>query len=419
MWGKFADQDRCRIKITMGPKICYFSTGIMDTAFDSQVLPILVAARQRGLRLFHISFDPFNRKLTEQYREKRKELDSIGGESLYIRQLPPISKSSLLLDRRRVLSPFYHWWEKKEKVVIHCRGHLNSFRGLLLKEKNPELIYVLADLRGAVSDEVSYGRKGMMRNFALPYLRNFYQRVEDHVVRKADKILCVSYAFREFLQGNYGVDNIRIIPTFADTALFNFSKTARESYRKKLGASDRIVLVYSGGVAPWQNVDEIIKFFIDMKRRIENLFMLFLTHEPSMIGPMVEAKIDGRDVQIIRVPHREVPGYLCAADVGILLREDNLTNRVAAPIKFSEYMCCGLPCIISENIGDTAQVVRNGHAGIVIDSQRGLPTAEEFRNLLSLNREEISGTMGQKFSSQICLAEIFKLYRAVAESEIS
>jgi len=391
----------------------------MDTAFDSQVLPILATAPQRGFRLFHISFDPFNRKLTERYIEKKKELNSIGTESFYIRQLPPISRSSLFIDERRILSPFYHWWGKKEKVVIHCRGHLNSFRGLFLKKRNPELIYIIADLRGAISDEVLYGQGGMVRNFAMNYLRNFYQGVEDQVVHKADKILCVSYAFEKFLQANYRVNNISIVPTFVDTSLFNFSRSVRELFRKKLGISNRIVLVYSGGVAPWQRVSDVIKLFVGMRQMIENLFMLFLTHEPSIIHKMLKSKIEPRDVQVIKVPHGEVPGYLCAADVGVLLREDTLTNNVAAPIKFHEYMCCGLPCIISENIGDTAKLLKNGHAGIIIDSKRGLPTLDEFRNLLSLNREEISMVMGQKFSSQIYLSEIFKLYRAFGGSEIS
>jgi glycosyltransferase involved in cell wall biosynthesis len=323
-----------------------------------------------------------------------------------------------MIDVNRIFPAFNHWWGGKERVVIHCRGHLNSFRGLLLKRRNPELIYIIADLRGAVADEVLHARGGMVRNLMVHYLRDFYRRVENQVVRKANKILCVSNAFKKFLQAKYGIDHISVIPTFVDTSQFNFSKSVREFHRKKLGISNRIVLGYSGGVAPWQRVGDVIKFFVGMRQRIENLFMLFLSHEPSVIHQMLNGKIEPRDVKVIQVPHGEVAGYLCAADVGVLFREDTLTNNVAAPIKFSEYMCCGLPCIISENIGDTAQVLRSGHAGIVLDSERGLPTLDEFLNLLSLNREEISMVMGQKFSSQIYLSEIFKLYRAFTGSKI-
>lgn len=403
----------------MASKICYLSTGIMDTAFDSQVLPLLIAARGSGFDLVHISLDPFRPKLTDQYLKKRHEVNAISIKTLYFRQTPPVSRTALIIDEKRIFPAFNKWWGGKERVVIHCRGHLNSFRGLLLRKKNPELIHVIADLRGAVADEVLHGQGGMVRNLFTHYLKDFYQRVENQVVRKADTILCVSNAFKEFLQANYGVDNISVIPTFVDTSQFNFSKSVREVYRNKLEISNRIVLLYSGGVAPWQRVGDVIKLFVSMRQRIENLFMLFLSHEPPIIHQMLKGKMDPRDVQVIQVPHGEVPGYLCAADVGVLLREDTLTNNVAAPIKFSEYMCCGLPCIISENIGDTAQVVRGGHAGIVLDSGRELPTLDEFGNLLSLNRKEISMVMSQKFSSQIYLAEVFKLYRAFTGSEIS
>ena len=403
----------------MTNKISYLSTGIMDTAFDSQVFPVLVTAIQEGFKLFHVSFDPFRHNVTEQYLEKKKQLNLKGIETFYIRQLPPISKGFLMIDVRRILSPFYHWWGKKQKVAIHCRGHLNSFRGILLKKKNPEWIYVIADLRGAVGDEVLHGRKGVVRSFGSRYLWNFYRGVEDQVVQKADKILCVSYAFKKFLQTNYGVDNISVIPPFVDTSRFKYSKSLRDFYRKRLGISNRIVLVYSGGVASWQRIGDVIQLFVSMRQRIKNLFMLFLTHKPSMIHEILKDKIDSQDVQVIQASYSEVPGYLCAADVGVLLREDILTNQVAAPIKFSEYMCCGLPCIISKNIGDTEQVLRSAQAGIIIDSERGLPALDEFRNLLSLNRKQISKVMGQKFSSQIYLSEIFKLYRTFAGSEIS
>ena len=403
----------------MASKICYLSTGIMDTAFDSQVLPLLIAARGSGFDLMHISLDPFRPKLTDRYLKKRHEVNAISIKMLYFRQTPPVSRTALIIDEKRIFPAFNKWWGGKERVVIHCRGHLNSFRGLLLRKKNPELIHVIADLRGAVADEVLHGRGGKARNLVVHYLNNLYRRMENQVVREADRILCVSNAFKRFLQANYGVDNISVIPTFVDTSQFNFSKSVREVYRKKLQISNRIVLVYSGGVAPWQRVDEVIRFFVGMRQRIKNLFMLFLSHEPSIIHQMLKGRIDPGDVHVIQVPHGEVAGYLCAADVGILLRDNTVTNKVASPIKFSEYMCCGLPCIISENIGDTAQVVRGGHAGIVLDSERELPTLDEFGNLLSLNRKEISMVMGQKFSSQIYLSEIFKLYRAFTGSEIS
>jgi glycosyltransferase involved in cell wall biosynthesis len=401
----------------MPHKVCYLSTGIMDTAFDSQVLPVLERLKESGYDLIHISFNPFNFKKTEGYFQKRDELGSTGIKTFFFRQTPPISRSFLIFDTERIRPFFTHWWGKKGKVVIHCRGHLNAYRGLLLKKLNSTLINVISDLRGAMSDEVYEESRGFLKDLFVQYLGKFYQDIENQVVRKGDRILCVSNAFKEFLGTNYHVKNITTIPTFVDTSRFKFSKSLRESYREKLGLSKQTVLVYSGGIAPWQKIGSVVSLFNHLRQKVNDLFMLFLTQEPDLVKRMIKDQIKLEDFLVVRVPHGEVAGYLCAADVGILLRENTLTNNVASPIKFSEYMCCGLPCIISPNIGDTAEIIRNGRAGIVLDSQMQFPTSSEFQRLLSLNRNEISDIMYYQFSSRIFIPKILSLYENFAEGE--
>jgi glycosyltransferase involved in cell wall biosynthesis len=401
----------------MASKVCYLSTGIMDTAFDSQVLPLLVKVPISGFNLTHISFDPFYRKVTDRYLEKKKELSSVGIKTFYLRQAPPFTKISLLIDEKRILNILESFWGKKERAVVHCRGHLNAYRGLLLKKRNPDYTYVIADLRGAVTDEVIQKSRGLAEKYFAAHLRKFYSWVESQVVLEADMVLCVSSVFREFLQANYNRKNATVIPTFVDTSRFKYSKSLRDLYREKLGISNKSVLVYSGGTAPWQKIESAISLFNHLSRKVDSLFMLFLTHEPDVVKRMIKDQVNPKDVKVIHVPHGEVAGYLCAADVGILLREKTLTNHVASPIKFSEYMCCGLPCIISSHIGDTAEILRYGNAGIVLDSDVDFPSPSEFQTLLSLNRNEISNLMYSTFSSEIFIPRILRFYENTAEKQ--
>jgi glycosyltransferase involved in cell wall biosynthesis len=62
----------------------------------------------------------------------------------------------------------------------------------------------------------------------------------------------------------------------------------------------------------------------------------------------------------------DVPEAIGAADYGLLLREPTITNRVAAPVKFAEYLACGLPVICSECIGDYPDFLKAHGAGIVL-----------------------------------------------------
>ena len=55
-----------------------------------------------------------------------------------------------------------------------------------------------------------------------------------------------------------------------------------------------------------------------------------------------------------------------AADYGLLIRENSFTNQVASPVKFAEYLCCGLPVIISERLGDYSEFVEKNGCGYII-----------------------------------------------------
>jgi len=395
--------------------VMYFSTGILDTAFDSQVLPLLERMLESGVDLIHIAVEPFRRQRTREHLEKRKELDSRGIRSWYLRQIPPFSRSSLRIDGKRMARVLKGLGVMGEKIVIHGRGHLNAARGLFLKETDPARVHVIADLRGAVVDEVCCGAKGHVGTLLSRYLRGVYQGIEDQVVRQADHILCVSNAMKEHLQGRYPPRSVTVIPTFVDTTRFLFSKEMRERLRRYLSISDRTVLVFSGGTAPWQNLDKVIDLFTGLKREIPDLLMLFLSQDPSRIKKLTKDRIDDGDLRILHVPHAEVAGYLCAADVGVLLREETLTNQVAAPIKFGEYLCCGLPCIVSAQVGDTAVVLREEGGGIIVSPRAPFPSPNEFRKLLDLDREALSRRMGKKYSSAVYVPQILELYKRVVE----
>jgi hypothetical protein len=56
--------------------------------------------------------------------------------------------------------------------------------------------------------------------------------------------------------------------------------------------------------------------------------------------------LNDHDFRIIKVPHEAVPAHLNAADIGFLIRDDCVVNRVASPTKLGEYLSCGLPVIV-------------------------------------------------------------------------
>lgn len=69
-----------------------------------------------------------------------------------------------------------------------------------------------------------------------------------------------------------------------------------------------------------------------------------------------------------RVANEKIPELLNAADFGMLLMEEGVQNKVRAPIKFSEYMCCGLPVITTDAAGDAKAEMERLEVGVVLPS---------------------------------------------------
>jgi len=69
------------------------------------------------------------------------------------------------------------------------------------------------------------------------------------------------------------------------------------------------------------------------------------------------------------VKHSEVTSVLAACDMGVLIREDSVTNQEASPTKFAEYLSAGLPVIISENLGDYSTFVRKYNCGMIANGK--------------------------------------------------
>lgn len=122
-----------------------------------------------------------------------------------------------------------------------------------------------------------------------------------------------------------------------------------------------IVFVYSGSIAGWQSFDLLEKFIKPHLKNNKNVKLIFLSDLSDNIRELIREF--PMQVSCRRVAPHEVVAYLMAADYGLLIREQSITNRVASPVKFAEYLACGLKVIISENLGDYSRFVLQKECG--------------------------------------------------------
>lgn len=242
------------------------------------------------------------------------------------------------------------------------------------------LRYVVYDGRGAIAEE--------WHEYLVvqaPNLLNKIKELEQESVLNSNFQMAVSEKLVKHWSESFGYNrgNYVVIPCTLNRVFEKapFNQNAIESARQRLGiGSDEIVLAYSGSTAGWQSTRELSEWLHSQFLLQRNIKLLFLGNADQYIN---ELKMNHPSRVIINyVPVKEVPDHLIAGDYGLLLRESSITNNVASPVKFAEYLACGLKVIISDGIGDYTKFVRTyncGTVGLKVLNLEKIPWDEKVR----------------------------------------
>ena len=126
----------------------------------------------------------------------------------------------------------------------------------------------------------------------------------------------------------------------------------------------------------WQNWqdNEVLKIIADKGIKILNLSTNIINHK-NIINKFVE--------------YDNMPLYLNAADIAILWSNKRIVTKVRSPVKFSEYICCGLPIIANNSVDMITKYIRESSFGILLEDLKDLDQ-KEINLLTSMNRQEIA-----------------------------
>lgn len=349
------------------------SEGGLPTVFDSQVLGPLRDLARNGLVFDMFAYRGVRGGFARHGAERARVADvarALAPGRVWLHSVP--FPASLLGTVAVALLAAAHLAPsvlRGKNCVCHCRGFQPGYVGVWIKRIVPRCRIVL-DMRGDISEAQAPGsaaHAALQRKVAL-------------AVDSACRIICVSESFRRQVAAQYAdaADKISVIPCAASAALFNYDPVTRRQVRRRLGLDDRLVLVYCGAFAnPWEVADRVMASFRDLHAAHPESHLLLVTPNVDFArGLASELGIDEGDVTVVSASHPEVPSYLMAADVGLLLRRRDSVNAVASPTKLAEYLMTGLPVAVSEGIGDSDELFSSNEFGALI-RDIGDPTAIE------------------------------------------
>ena len=107
--------------------------------------------------------------------------------------------------------------------------------------------------------------------------------------------------------------------------------------------------------------------------------------------------------------------FLNASDIGIILRENNLVNNVSSPMKIGEYLCCGLPLILTSGIGDSEGIVKESDCGYFINLESMHIENSILEALVKLDRKKISEIGKKHFSIDSYKERIISYFKTLTK----
>ncbi|MBR6292502.1 MAG: hypothetical protein IKR33_06855 [Bacteroidales bacterium] len=206
-------------------------------------------------------------------------------------------------------------------------------------------------IQGSVADESWLRNHNRFRRFVL-------NMIEKYAIHKSDGLVYVSEAMKMFYEKKYNKCFFKyaIVPCVSD--FHNFEPTSEripESY------------VYIGGLSKWQCFEEMVDVYA--KVRTANSIWHIITMEKEKAERIIAKKLGkARDVYIYSITDRsKIPHVLSTFQYGFLIRKESPVNYVSSPIKFLEYLSCGVNVIMTDAVPSYSNIVKQFHIGTIVD----------------------------------------------------
>jgi len=300
--------------------------------------------------------------------------------------------------------------------IIHAHNQ-NTIRLALLLRRflNVKNIY---DIHGIPVEESVY--EVDPSEYSKMYLKLI--EMQSQIIKKSDFVFCVSEPMKKYLISMYGAKESKIIitPTSIDTKKYDYKKENKIRAKSKLGLKGKFIVVsmwYSGA---WQIFEKSIDFFLMTKCKIQNSHFLILTANQDAENILIEKNINKKDYSIFTVFPHQLNEYLLAADAGLLLRDQSIVNKVAAPVKFGEYLASGTPVVITKGIGDTEKIINKFGVGVIISGLHESALDMGVKKLLNLYKvkgdclfEDCKKAANSHLSIDMCIEKFLNVYDTI------
>lgn len=369
--------------------------GLPPTVIDSQVLAHVRLVREvLGIDITVVAV-ACSQALFESSRARlARARDIAGGEVVLLRGLRPALPGSLTINRfllGRALGAI------GSLTFVQARAdYAAAVAGPWVRRHGVPMLW---DCRGDARAELVERLGDTLAGRYRAHLQEREYRIAGATCTGA---LFVTAQLRDLMTPYLAGQPSTVIPCLAPESDFFFDPALRGSVRADLGiAGDETVYIYSGSLAAYQCFDETIAAFGAVLASGARARLIVLTPDADRAARRM-AHLPADRVICKAVPHREVNGYLNAADVGMLLRDSTPVNAVAFPTKFAEYAMTGLNVMMKDMPPACVTVAR--------ELGNLLPLGAAVAASVPGDRQRIAGLAAQRLGRRAALPTYAAVY---------
>jgi colanic acid biosynthesis glycosyl transferase WcaI len=240
---------------------------------------------------------------------------------------------------------------------------------------------------------------GMVRNKIVIRMLSMIERF---IYRRADHIFVVTRGARENLQKK-GVnpEKISIMPHWIDeTKAAPVDSQTRQRIRQTYGWTDKFVVLFAGNIGMVQSLDVVVRAMALLPP--DSGFLIGLVGDGADRQRLRELakslNVDDRIQFVDRHPVGDMPALMGASDALLVHLKSGPMAHWVVPTKIFAYLSAAKP-ILAAIEGDSADMVRDSGAGIVIPPSDPAALAQAICRLRDLPQEdrEAMGRRGREY----------------------
>lgn len=202
-------------------------------------------------------------------------------------------------------------------------------------------------------------------------LHHSLARIAAFLYHKADHIVVVTPAFREFLVRRWHIpaEKISVVPNGVETKIFT-PRFADHDLRKSLGSDGKFVASFIGTMGLAHGLNTLIEAAERFQKAEPDV--LFMLVGEGADRERITAIAQAKGLSNIRfVPQQlreKVPDYIAASDACLVLLKKSEVFETVIPTKMLEFMSCAKPVILGVR-GQAREMIECSRAGLCIEPE--------------------------------------------------